>query len=316
MVYTEGLARLSDGLLKGGIETSTEAVEFTDSDSRVIYVNEEWCRLFSRVGNRVIATRWDVNTANNADLKLLMRTWAQCLATGHSCGVTFIEQVDGAALPVSFNRWRHSYSGGCGSFVVTVYSPVVAGTPAGGSSVGVATTIRGAFDAMALFNMRGYLIVANPAFAGVSGFEADTGSGLHLQSFFPMAQQLLLHVAEGDSQWCGVLRMVRKDGRAIKPIVALTPCRQPAGNPLGLAVQTSSMAMLGASVPGDVESPARTRREVEHEIRSTLAAITSIAGLIERTVADRVLHHRLGLIMTAAGQCVSLLDGIENDCGG
>lgn len=289
-------------------DASADAVETADVSGRITYVNDAWVRLFSRSRRDAIGALRSALGFSVTTLGLLRMTWLECLATGHSCGVLALGLADRENLPVAFNRWLHTAT----ESVLTVYRPVTAEAPPE-PRLPLGTDALTACDGAAIFDPQLNLTVANPELATLAGHVHT--DRLELASLFQQAVELLAEVASGENQWGGELDMTRRDGMTVLVDVKATPYRHPAGRPLGLAVQTRSIAPQPRGRRAIAESGASYSPDIEHEVRNSLAAVLAAVEALDSALAGPAPREEIDLIKRAIRQASALLDTLTGNEG-
>ena len=294
-------------VLAHALEASGESVEIDNLDGRVLFVNDAWCRLFSRDRRQAIGTRWDDLLLSGSDNEELKASWRRCIAEGHSEGAFKVRRIHGAPATILYARSLYQAPEGAPTAAITVYRPLKPTLTAFEVFPLWNAVLERSRDGIAVLDAGGFLVSANGAFVELTGYERDKMPGLDFRSLLAGSQQVPWSADEGRREWSAKLRLSEKNGAGTPETVSITPVKDDEGEAVGFVVRAAA-----ASGPASVAHASQNRR-CAHELRNVFTAIVSNVTLLDRYVNDRNLRRHLTLIQRAIKSGIDILDNMRSD---
>ncbi|MCH8061417.1 MAG: PAS domain-containing protein [Chloroflexi bacterium] len=300
------------GVLVRALEPSADALEITDLEGNIVYVNGSWSRLFAWDGKDVAGAAWDLVRADGAEYIEVKNSWKRCVEVVTSQGTFSASIPDGAKRVVSYARTLSRDSDGAAFAVVTIYRPISEAATIREPSQLLVALLERRYDGVAVLDEDGSVIAANKPFAILVGYEGRETIGLGIDTIMPGVEEIKSLVSGGVVWWGGNVDVARQDGSSISTWMSMDTVKDPRGRVIGFVLRTKSAG--AQEIPGrDLAGlPTDPLSRLVHDMRNVFTAIESNLYLALRISTDQSMHQRLVAIQDASKKGIEVLDSVHH----
>ena len=294
-------------LLAVALNNCRSAVEISDIDGTVRFVNPTWSFLFNVSWDNAVGADWKSLDIEPGTTEVLANSWDRCITEGHAEGIVRLQSEDGRVWSVSFSRALHSDADGATVSVVTNYEQSELPQQSLSGDEITDAAIDPAPAILTLDESR-RIIEVSSEFSILSGYTVDQAAGRPFSEYFSRVDPGIWDAVFSGYDWSGESELLRSDGSSVPVFLIATAIPASNTNVYRIVIR---VAPLHAE-PRDEESeetPDQTqRRSVHHRLRNLLSIVNSNIQVMQGETVEGPTRRRLDLIHQSIRDAISLLD--------